>query len=68
MDKDKETGGQDELREIVATLQSVQKAQKRQRMELLIGLLAMFVLLVIWAQWPAFCLPAQWLSLWRPCW
>ena len=66
MDKDKETGGQDELREIVATLQSVQKAQHRQRMELLIGLLAMFVLLAIWAQWPAFCLLVEWMWLLRP--
>ncbi len=62
----KEETGQDELREIVATLQSVQKAQHRQRMELLIGLLAMFVLLAIWAQWPAFCLLVKWMSLWRP--
>ena len=62
----KEETGQDELREIVATLQSVQKAQHRQRMELLIGLLAMFVLLAIWAQLPAICLVAQWMSLWSP--
>ena len=62
----KEETGQDELREIVATLQSVQKAQKRQRMELLIGLLAMFVLLAIWAQLPAICLVVQWMSLWSP--
>ena len=62
----KEETGQDELREIVATLQSVQKAQKRQRMELLIGLLAMFVLLAIWAQLPAFCLLVDFLLLWRP--
>ena len=62
----KEETGQDELREIVATLQSVQKAQHRQRMELLIGLLAMFVLLAIWAQLPAFCLLVDFLLLWRP--
>lgn len=52
-----------EIREIVAAQTAMQKRLNR----LQIGMIVGFVLLAIWAQWPAFCLPAQWLSLWRPC-
>ena len=50
--KEKETGGvSDELREIVATLQSVQKAQHRQRWEIRIWLTVGFGGLYFWAQY-----------------
>ena len=66
MDTDKETkegGVSDELQdEIVGTLRYLQKAQKRLEIGLIIG----FVLLYVWAQWPAICLLARWMWIWRP--
>lgn len=61
MDKDKETGGQDE---IVATLRYLRKAQHRQRWEIRIWLLVGFVGLYVWAQLPAVVLLRELVWIW----
>ena len=50
-----------DLAAAVATLRYLRKAQKRLEIGLIIG----FVLLYVWAQWPAICLLARWMWLWR---